>query len=142
MDLSFYLSLFPAYVREMPRFMALAEALLRQVTDLAALVNSINSGFSVGSAAGVQLDALGESFSIPRQEGWDDETYRGVLLRKLKRFVWDGTNETSFEYLLSGETFKDNDNGTVTVGTGPLPLPASELLPVPTGVKAELIHNS
>ena len=142
MDLSIYLSLFPAYVREMPKFMALAEALLRQVTDLAALVNSINAGFSVGSAVGVQLDALGESFSIPRQEGWDDETYRSVLQRKLKRFAWDGTNETSFDYLLSGETFKDNDNGTVTAGTGALPLPAREMLPVPTGVKAELIHNS
>ena len=142
MDLSFYLSLFPAYVREMPRFMALAEALLRQVLDLAVLVNSINSGFSVGSATGVQLDALGESFSIPRQEGWDDETYRSVLQRKLKRFAWDGTNETSFDFLLSGETFRDNDNGTVTVGTGALPLPASELLPIPVGVKAELIHNS
>ena len=135
MNLSFYLSLFPAYVREMPRFMELAGALLRQVTDLAALVNSINSGFSVGSAVGVQLDALGESFSIPRQEGWDDETYRSVLQRKLKRFAWDGTNETSFDYLLSGETFKDNDNGTVTIGTGTLPLPASELLPIPTGIK-------
>ena len=135
MNLSFYLSLFPAYVREMPRFMALAEALLRQVTDLAALVSSINSGFSVGFAVGVQLDALGESFSIPRQEGWDDETYRSVLMRKLKRFAWDGTNKTSFDFLLSGETFRDNDNGTVTVGIGTLPLPASELLPIPMGVK-------
>ena len=137
-----WISLFPAYVREMPKFMALSEALLQQVMDLMELVNSINAGFSVGSAAGVQLDALGESFSIPRQEGWDDETYRGVLLRKLKRFAWDGTNETSFDYLVDGETFRDNENGTVTVGTGTLPLPASELLPIPVGVKAELIHNS
>ena len=136
MDLSFYLSLFPAYVREMPKFIALSEALLRQVMDLAMLVNSINSGFSVGCAAGVQLDALGESFSAPRQEGWDDETYRGVLLRKLKRFAWDGTNETSIDDLLDGETFRDNENGTVTVDTGPLPLPARELLPIPIGVKA------
>ena len=142
MDLSFYLSLFPAYVREMPRFMELAGALLRQVSDLAVLVNSINSGFSVGSAVGVQLDALGSSLSIPRQEGWNDETYRGVLLRKLKRFAWDGTNETSFDFLLDGETFRDNDNGTVTVGTGILPLPPRDLLPIPVGVKAELIHNS
>ena len=137
-----YLSLFSAYVREKPRFMAQAEALLRQVSDLAALASSIHSGFSVRSAVGIQLDALGESFSIPRQEGWDDETYRSVLQRKLKRFAWDGTNETSFDFLLSGETFRDNDNGTVTVGTDMLPLPASELLPIPVGVKAELIHNS
>ena len=130
-----YLSLFPAYVREKPRFMALAGALLRQVSDLAALASSIHSGFSVQFAVGIQLDALGNSFAIPRQEGWDDETYRGVLLRKLKRYAWDGTNETAFDFLLDGETFKDNDNGTVSAGTGILPLPAPELLPVPTGVK-------
>ena len=130
-----WISLFPSYVREKPKFMALAEALLRQVSDLAALVPMVASGFSVGSAVGIQLDVLGNSFSIPRQEGWDDETYRSVLLRKLKRYTWDGTNETSFRFLEEGETFKDNDNGTVTVGTGTLPLPANELLPIPIGVK-------
>ena len=135
MDLSFYLSLFPAYCREMPRFSALAEAVLRQVTDLMALVLSLGSGFSVGNAAGVQLDAVGESFGFPRREGWDDETYRGVLLRKLKRLTWDGMNESVPSFLQEGETLCDNGDGTVTVTAGDLPLPANELLPIPMGVR-------
>ena len=135
MTLNDYMNLFPAYSREKPRFSALAEAVLRQVTDLMALVPEVASGFSFASAAGIQLDALGESVCIPRQEGWDDETYRSVLLRKLKRCRWDGTNETVSDFLEEGEAFRDNGDGTVTVDTGPLPLPPEELLPVPMGVK-------
>ena len=135
MNLAFYLSLFPAFSREKPRFSALAEAVLRQVTDLIALVPSLASGFSFASAEGVQLDLLGVSVSVPRQEGWSDETYRAVLLKKLKLDTWDGTNETSFDFLDEGETFIDNCNGTVTAATS-LPLPANEVLPVPIGVEA------
>ena len=135
MNLNDYLSLFPAASREKPRFSALAEAVLRQAAELTALIPSLESGFSFAFAAGNQLDALGASVCIPRQEGWNDEIYRSVLLRKLKRNTWDGTNETSFDFLEDGETFIDNGNGTVTVRTGALPLPAEELLPVPMGVK-------
>ena len=99
MDLAYYLSLFPACSRELPRFSALAEAVLRQVTDLAALVPETEAGFSFARAVGVQLDALGDSICVPRQSGWDDETYRGVLLRKLKRCRWDGTNATVKDFL-------------------------------------------
>ena len=131
-----YLALFPGYTRSMPRFSALAQAVLRQAEDLQALVPQLESGFSFAAAKGIQLDALGESVSLPRQEGWSDETYRAVLLRKLKRCRWDGTNETVPDFLEEGETFTDNDNGTVSVHTqAPLPLPAGELLPVPMGVK-------
>ena len=135
MNLIDYLSLFPAYVREKPRFAALAETVLRQVTDLITLVPELASGFSFATAEGIQLDALGESVSIPRKLGWDDETYRRVLLKKLKLFTWDGSNESSFDYLDEGETLIDNDDGTVTAHTD-LPLPATEILPVPLGVKA------
>ena len=134
MNLAFYLALFPASSREKPRFAALAEAVLRQVADLIALVPQLASGFSFALAEGIQLDALGESVSIPRQAGWDDETYRKVLLRKLKLNTWNGTNETAFDYLEEGETFCDNGNGTVTVRT-PSPLPAEGLIPIPIGVK-------
>ena len=61
-----YLSLFPGYVQEKPKFMALAAAVLRQAADLITLAQSIAPGFSVGSAAGVQMDAIGESFGM----GW------------------------------------------------------------------------
>ena len=134
-NLANYLALFPAFSREKPRFAALAEAVLRQVTDLIALVLQLASGFSFALAEGVQLDALGESVSVPRQEGWDDETYRSILLRKLKLNTWDGTNETSFSFVEDGETFIDNCDGTVTAASS-LPLPAGEVLPVPTGVKS------
>ena len=131
-----YLSLFPAYTRSLPRFTALAEALLRQAGDLADLVSATEAGFSFAFAEGVLLDALGESVAIPRQAGWDDETYRTVLLRKLKRFSWDGTNGTVSAFLREGENLKDNGDGTVTVRSEALPLPAKELLPVPMGVRA------
>ena len=86
-----YMGLFPGYTRDLPRFSALAEAVLRQVTDLMAAVEDISSGFSVEHAQGVQLDALGNSFAVSRKYGWTDETYRGVILRKLKRNTWNAT---------------------------------------------------
>ena len=135
MNLAFYLALFPASSREKPRFAALAETVLRQAADLIALVPQLASGFSFTSAVGAQLDLLGASVSVPRQEGWSDETYRAVLLKKLKLDTWDGTNESSFDFLNDGETLIDNCNGTVTA-TASLPLPANEVLPVPIGVKS------
>ena len=134
MDLTYYLSLFPAYVREKPRFMALAEAILQQAVDLITLAQSIAPGFSFAHAVGAQLDALGASVGVPRQEDWDDETYRAVLLRKLKLWTWNGMNETVSNYLESGETFRDNVNGSVTVSAS-LPLQAGKLLPIPIGVR-------
>ena len=133
-DLAYYLSLFPAYTRGKPRFIALAGAVLRQVTDLMDLVPQLASGFSFACAEGIRLDALGDSVGIPRREDWDDETYRKVLLKKLKLFTWDGTNGTAFGFLEDGETLIDHDDGTVTAHTD-LPLPAEEILPVPMGVK-------
>ena len=135
MTLNDYMNLFPAFSREKPRFSALAEAVLRQAADLMALVPQLASGFSFAFAEGAQLDALGESVSVPRQSGWDDETYRSILLRKLKLNTWDGTNETSFSFVEDGEIFIDNCDGTVTAASS-LPLPAGEVLPVPTGVKS------
>ena len=134
--LAYWLSLFPSASRSCPRFMALAEAILRQTAYLAALAQSIVPGFSFATAVGGQLDALGASVSVPRQEGWNDETYRSVLLRKLKRFTWDGTNETVPDYLEEGESLTDGGNNSVSVQASGLPLDAAELLPVPVGVRA------
>ncbi len=131
-----YLDLFPGTTREKARFMALAQAVLQQAEDLMALVPMTETGFSFGAAVGVQLDALGESVSIPRQEGWDDETYQAVLMKKLKLYTWDGTNETVSRFLAAGQAQHDNTDGSVTVQTGSsLPLPANELFPVPMGVE-------
>ena len=130
-----YLTLFPSATREKPHFMALAEAILGQATDLIALVPSLESGFSVAQAAGLQLDAIGDSFSVLRKDGWSDETYRYVLRRKMKRNGWDGLNDSSFGYLEDGETFVENGDWTITAETGALPIAADGLLPVPMGVR-------
>ena len=129
------MTLFPGYTRDKPRFAALAAAVLQQVYDLIALVPELESGFSVAHAVGVQLDTLGTSLSIPRQSGWDDETYRSILLRKLRRNQWNGLNDNAFDYVDEGETFSDNCNGTVTATTVES-VPANEVLPVPIGFKA------
>ncbi len=133
-NLADYMQLFPAYTRDKLRFSALAEAVLRQAADLMALVPGLASGFSFAYAAGIRLDALGESVSVPRQEGWDDETYHSVLLKKLRLYTWDGTNETSCDFVDEGEFFADNCDGTVDAESA-LPLPANEVLPVPMGIR-------
>ena len=130
-----YLTLFPGFSQEKPKFMALAAAVLQQASDLITLAQSIAPGFSVGSAVGVQLDTIGESFGIERQAGWTDATYRTVLLRKLKRNTWDGMNATVPQYLEAGETLYDNSDGTVNVHAPGLPMPAEELLPIPIGIQ-------
>ena len=130
-----YMTLFPAYTRDKPHFAALAAAVLQQVTDLIALVPDLESGFSVAHAVGIQLDALGVSLSIPRKNGWNDETYRSILLRKLRRNQWNGLNDSAFEYVNEGETFSDNCNGTVTASTVEA-VTAGEVMPVPMGIRA------
>ena len=78
---------------------------------------------------------FGEACGIQRQESWSDETYRSVLLRKLKLNTWDSTNETVEACLEAWETLTDTGGNNVTVQTtGTLPLPVQELLPVPVGV--------
>ena len=129
-----YMTLFPGYIRDKPRFAALASAVLLQVTDLMALVPSLESGFSVGHAVGLQLDALGDSVSIVRENGWDDETYRRIMLRKLRRNQWNGLNDSAFEYVDEGEIFCDNGNGTVAAATVEA-VAAKEVMPVPIGVR-------
>ena len=129
-----YMTLFPGYTRDKPHFAALAAAVLKQVNDLIALVPEMESGFSVAHAVGAQLDALGVSISIPRQSGWNDETFRSILLRKLRRNQWNGLNDIAFDYVDEGETFTDNCNGTITATTVEA-VPAKEVMPVPMGFK-------
>ena len=94
MSLADYLSLFPPSSLSMPRFSALAEAILRQAADLQALIPSLESGFSVASAAGAQLDSLGESMGIPRPSGMTDEAYRQLISVKCILWGWDGCNDS------------------------------------------------
>lgn len=127
-----YLQLFPGVSREKPRFMALAEAVLQQVTDLMTLIESIQSGFSFATAVGDQLDAIAAAVGLSREYGMTDEAFRAYLLQKLKLWTWDGTNVNAPTVLPEGVTETDNRNGTVTVS------PAGtrfDLLPIPAGVR-------
>ena len=134
MSLNDYLALFPACTRDLPNFSALAEAVLRQAADLIALIPSLGSGFSLEGAAGAQLDALGASFFTPRQFGWDDETYRNVLRRKLKRVHWDGRNATVSDFLEEGYVVAEHDDWTVTVRMAEtIPVPACDVMPIVIG---------
>ena len=131
MNIEQYLGLFPGASREKPRFMALAEAVLQQVVDLMALIESIQSGFSFATAEGEQLDAIAESVGLSREYGMTDKAFRAYLLQKLKLWTWDGTNVAVPAVLPEGVTETDNRNGTVTV----IPVgPWQDLLPVPAGV--------
>lgn len=111
--------------------MALAEAVLRQVTDLMALVESIQSGFSFAAAEGEQLDAIAEAVGLSRESGMTDEAFRAYLLQKLKLWTWDGTNVNAPAVLPEGVTETDNQDGTVTVSPAGT---RQDLLPVPAGV--------
>ena len=134
MQLSDYLSLFPSASREKPRFMALAEAVLSQVMDLQNLVSQIRTGYSVGSAAGAQLDAEAAAVGLRRESGIEmDEDFRQYLLAKLCLWGWDGSNERVPAALAAqpGVTVFDNGNGTVSVSPAGI---SAELVPVPAGV--------
>lgn len=133
MVLSDYLALFPGASREKARFMALAEAVLRQAVDLMNLVAMIQPGYSFAAAEGKQLDAAAEAVGLERGNGMTDEAFRQYALQKLKLWAWDGTNEGVSDVLPTGVTETDNQDGTVTVspaGTG------QDLLPVPAGVRS------
>ena len=140
MTLTDYLALFPGATREKARFMALAEAVLRQAADLMTLTEQLQSGFSFAAAEGKRLDDIASAVGLARP-GPDctDEDFRTYLLAKLALWTWDGTNATVPEVLartLPEVSLADNSDGTVTV-TGEAP---DELLPVPAGIRT--IHNS
>ena len=140
-----WLSLFPGASRDRPRFMALAEAVLRQASDLAALTAQMQAGFSFARAQGIQLDQIAAAIGLNRSDiGTDvpDETFRQYVLAKLALWTWDGTNKTVPEVLriaLPGSTQTDNGDGTVTI-TGLFPTELEKSFPIPAGIRE--IHNS
>ena len=132
MDITKYLALFPGASRGKARFMALAEAVLRQAADLMALIGEIRSGFSFATAEGEQLDAISEAVGLSREYGMTDEAFRAYLLQKLKLWTWDGTNVNAPAVLPEGVTETDNRDGTVTVSPAGT---RQDLLPIPAGVR-------
>ena len=98
--------------------MALAEAVLGQVADLAALFDE--AAFSLETAEGFFLDTLGEISGVKRRTlGETDEDYREYLRQMIALHHWDGTNgnwkETLDQAFPEGEAMiVDNMDGTVT----------------------------
>ena len=145
MTLEDYLALFPSASREKPRFMALSRAVLKQASDLIALVESLLSATSFSQAVGLQLDQQAAALGLYRADTAagpeaSDEVFRAFVLAKLALWGWDGTNETVLEVLSvahSGSTQTDNQDGTVSLSfASALPAPAEALFPFPAGVRA------
>jgi len=136
-----YLDCFSSAIREMPRFMALAEAILQQASDLQTLVQSLPAAFSLSEAVGDQLSMLGASFSVPRPMGMVDTDYRILIQDKLRLWRWNGTNEEVPAVLADIDptgTERDNDDLTVTISpSDTLPAPAEDLYPIPAGITIE-----
>ena len=139
-----YLSLFPGSTRERQRFMALATAVLRQVTDLQVVVSQINGAFAPDGAQGAQLDVLAASLGLSRVDTSagvtvSDATFRDFIRKKLIQWSWDGRNVTVSDVVAKiqpGARQTDNMNGTVTVtGAGSQPAPVKGLFPIPGGVR-------
>ena len=133
-----YLDCFSSAIREMPRFMTLAEAVLAQASDLISLVRSLPAAFSLSEAAGAQLDQLGYSLSVPRPLSMSDADYRSLIQKKLRLWHWNGTNEEVPAVLSAIDpegAQRDNDNLSVTITpSASLPVSASELYPIPAGI--------
>lgn len=136
-----YITLFPSASRSLPRFSAIAAAILSQAEDLIDVIQSLNAAFSVSEAVGVQLDALGNSLRVPRPDGMSDADYRKVLSVRLSIWNWDGANDTAQTLLTEnfpGSTICDNLNGTVTIHVVSALQRDQALYPLPAGVKATI----
>ena len=133
-----YMTLFPSASRSLPRFSALAEAILSQISDLLSVIAALPAAFSVSQAVGAQLDAIGESFMVPRPEGLSDTDYRTYLSAKLVLFTWDGANDSAqaiLTRLFTGSTLCDNCNGTVTIHPVSALQAEYGLFPIPAGIR-------
>ena len=134
-----YLDCFSSGVREMPRFMGVAGAVIQQVEDLQAVVRGLGEVFSLEGGVGVQLSVVGAGMGVPRPDGMADEDYRVLIRDKLRLWQWNGTNE-EVNAVLAGidpdGSEIDNDDLTVTISpTDVLPVDAEMLYPVVAGVR-------
>lgn len=144
-SMSYYLSLFPGVSRDKSRFIALAEAVIQQVLDIDAVIDSLLYAYSLDDATGMQLDAIGYSVGLKRTDiepsgNVNDATFRKYIRLKFALWRWDGTNPSASRVLsegLPGSRQIDNMDSTVTaLPSESLPVPAKELFPVPAGIRA------
>ena len=139
-----YLELLSGFVRGLPRFAGVAEAVMKQAEELMAAVRVIPEGFSLEAAEGVQLDLIGRAMGLRREDAADesDGTYRDFIRAKLALWRWDGSNEgvgMVLEEGLPGMEVGIRDLGDMIVEVSGevegLPGNLGEVLPVPAGGK-------
>lgn len=114
-----------------PRFMGWLAAALDTVDGAKQAAKSIPLHYDVHKAKGTQLDRLGDAVGISRDitddfltakgEKFDDETYRRLLLTKIIKNQWPGTNASIGEIwasTMSGNLaakYHDNQDMTISV---------------------------
>ncbi len=86
-----------------PKFTSLAAALLEKLDSAHGLMKDLPALYDVYTAAGKQLDAVGETLGVIRKDipelvpninaVPDDGLFRAILLCKIAQDNWDGTNE-------------------------------------------------
>ena len=126
-----------------PRFMALASAVLEQVTDLLSLYgNQLPGALSLETAQGFFLDTLAALSGLSRPTpGMSDESFREYLRAKIQCNHWNGQNETlpgilSMAFPGAEAVLVDNQDGTVTASLSEdTQFPLEDLFPCPAGIR-------
>ena len=126
-----------------PRFIALASAVLGQVTDLLSLYgDQLPEALSLDTAQGFFLDTLAALSGISRPTpGMTDESFREYLRAKIQCNHWNGQNETlpgilAMAFPNSEAKLTDNMDGTVTAELSTeMSFPLEDLFPCPAGIR-------
>ena len=145
-SLNAYLDLISSVHHEKPRFMALASAVLGQVTDLLALYGvQLPEALSLDTAPGFFLDTLAQLSGITRPTpGMSDDDFRQYLRARIQCNHWNGRNESLPEILAMAfpgaeATLIDNMDGTVTADlSSETSFPLADLFPCPAGISLEV----
>ena len=126
-----------------PRFIALASAVLGQVTDLLSLYgDQLPGALSLDMAQGFFLDTLAALSGFLRPPpGISDESFREYLRAKIQCNHWNGQNATlpgilSMAFPDADAVLTDNQDGTVTASLSEdTQFPLEDLFPCPAGIR-------
>ena len=143
LNLNSYLDLISPVHHAKPRFMALASAVLGQVTDLLSLYgNQLPGALSLDTAQGFFLDTLAALSGFLRPTpGMTDESFREYLRARIQCNHWNGQNETlpgilAMAFPDAKAKLTDNMDGTVTAELSTeTSFPLEELFPCPAGIR-------
>ena len=130
-----YLGLLTSLYKTAPNLNAWLQTLLEKLNDISLCVDSMLYAFTVGSAAGEQLDIVGIQFGAARLLPFvptggesallDDRSYRKLIMAKLFAAHWNGQAGSIYAWwptIFPNTTIVivDNQNMTVDVEIGGL----------------------